>query len=147
VNFGHVIAFVLGAVAMVCFQGRSQEGSDQSQRWIVVSGLAKHLDGQLHCNSTTTGGGIEINGYAAGIYRNSNCSYSLYGARTWLPARLGALRGGGIAGGVTGYGSLVLPVAGLAATYEGKEYGVNLVFVPPYKDSGNVLWLTFKRRW
>jgi hypothetical protein len=139
-------AFLLGMVAAVCLQGRSQNWNDQSKNWIVLSGLAKHLDGAIHCNSTTSGLGVEVNDYAAGIYRNSNCSYSAYAAKAWLPLRSENWRGGLIFGVATGYGAPVMPVAGLAGTYEGKEYGVNLVFVPPYKDSGNVLWLTFKRR-
>lgn len=132
-------AFLLGMVTMVCFQGRTAD-------WIVISGLAKHLDGQQHCNSTTSGIGLEVNDYAAGIYRNSNCRWSLYGAKAWLPLRYGSLRGGLIGGVVTGYETPLMPVAGFAATYEGKTYGINLILIPPVGESGNVAWLTFKRR-
>jgi hypothetical protein len=119
-----LVAFLLGMVAMVCLQGKADT-------WIVVSGLAKHLDGGEHCNSITTGLGYERTqigndrtqiGYSFGFYRNSNCAWSFYAARSWLPLSLQVsdwrLRAGGIAGGVTGYTSAVLPVAGLAASVE-----------------------------
>jgi hypothetical protein len=117
-----------------------------SQDWLVASGLAIHLDGEKHCNSITEGLGYERGDYAVGFYRNSQCKPSFYAARSWLPIQYRNLRLGITAGGVTGYGRPITPVAGLAATYEQKTWGIDLLYVPPFKGSGDVIWVTVKRR-
>lgn len=116
-----------------------------AEDWLVISGLAKHLDGREHCNSVTSGLGLEYDGYAAGFYRNSNCRWSAYAAKSWLPLRAGQVRIGGLVGAVTGYGATLLPVAAFAASLEGEKYGLNLVLVPPTGSaSPGVAWLQFK---
>jgi hypothetical protein len=138
------LAFLLGAVTMVCIQGRSEE----SKRWFVVSGVAHHLDGGGYCNNRITKGlGIEIDGWAIGGYDNSNCNLSFYAAKYWLPLRFENWRLGAFAGAVSGYGPAVLPAAGLALTYEGKKWGANLSLIPPAGDSSGVLWGQLKFRW
>lgn len=123
-----------------------------AEDWLVVSGLAKHLDGDRHCNSTTAGAGFERTQSAnwrstVGFYRNSQCRWSTYVAEAWMPLHFGQVHVGGIFGVVTGYRAQVMPAAGAAMGYEGKKYGLNLIFIPPYRDSGNVLWLQGKVRW
>lgn len=114
--------------------------------WMVGSGLAKHMDGGEHCNSVTTGMGIERSDTALGFYRNSNCRWSVYAAKAWMPVRSGWLRAGVMGGGATGYGRPITPAGAFAAALEGERFGVNLIYVPPLGGSGNVLWLQVKRR-
>lgn len=149
------LAFLLGMAAAICIQGRSQTGSDQSQswhdqanRWLVVSGIAHHLNGNGYCNNRLTKGlGIEKDGYALGFYDNSNCDLSLYGAKSWFPLRSANWRLGLLGGVVSGYNSLLLPVAGFAATYERKTWGITATLIPPAGDSSGVLWMQWKKPW
>lgn len=138
-SLGYLVAFLLGMAAAVAIQGHTQD-------WIVQNGLAIHFDGRDHCESTTPGLGIEHGDYSAGFYRNSNCRWSAYAAQSWTPLRMGPVRLGSIAGGVSGYGRPITPVAGLVASWEGSRYGMNLIYIPPVGDSGNVLWLQGKVR-
>ncbi|HZR02816.1 MAG TPA: hypothetical protein VFA81_06575 [Burkholderiales bacterium] len=141
-SLGYLVAFILGMVAAVAIQGRAQT-------WLIGSGLAIHLDGKRHCNSITEGGGLEHDDYAVGFYRNSNCRWSLYAGRSWMPLYLqsAGLRLGAIAGVVTGYNSAVLPVAALAASVGTERYKLNIIYVPPAFGSGNVIWLQSGLRW
>lgn len=119
--------------------------SGHAQTYLVVSGFAQHLSHGSHCNNHLTPGiGIEYHDYAVGVFDNSNCNVAAYAAKIWTPLKLGYMRLGAISGVVSGYNSSVLPVAGAVAAYERKRWGVNLIFIPPYKDSGNVAWLQIK---
>jgi hypothetical protein len=124
-----------------------------AETWAVMSGIAVHLDGRSHCNWRTDGLGVEYSNDGAdrtqlGFYRNSNCKWSAYAARAWLPLKFLDLRGGAIVGAVTGYSASVTPVAALALSYEHKDWGVNVIGIPPTGESGGgVLWLQFKKKW
>lgn len=135
---------LIGGCVLACSKAFAQD-------WLVVSGVAKHLDGDRHCNSTTAGVGLEKSlvenwTMTAGVYRNSQCRWSWYAAEAWLPLHFGSVHAGAIAGVVTGYRSSVMPAGGLALAIEGAELGLNVIFIPPYRDSGNVLWLQAKVR-
>jgi hypothetical protein len=129
-------------LGMACAEANAQD-------WLSLHGLAKHLDGKVHCNSTTSGLGVE-HGISqtvramAGFYRNSNCRYSAYAGGAYTPLALGQVHLGALAGVVSGYRNSVLPAAGLVAALEWQRFGVDVVFIPPYKDSGNVLWVSAK---
>lgn len=143
-NFAAGFVSALLMVAAVGVFGRAMS----EEVWIVVSGFAKHLDGREHCNSMTSGTGLEARGYAVGFYRNSNCRWSAYAAKTWLPLHFENWRLGGIAGVVTGYKVSPLPAAALVVTYEQPKWGFNIIGVPPFKESGSgVLWAQLKFRW
>lgn len=127
-------------------------GAACAQDWIAVHGLAKHLDGRIHCNSTTSGLGFERGVTAAfrtiaGFYRNSNCRYSAYAGAAYLPIEVGPVRLGGLAGLVTGYRMSPLPAAGFVAAFEWRRFGIDVVLIPPYNESGNVLWVSAKVPW
>lgn len=117
--------------------------------WIIVNGFAQHLGGGSHCNNhDTAGAGLERDHAQLGFYRNSNCKLSIYAAKAWLPITAGAVKLGLIGGAVTGYSSAVTPVAALAATYETKTWGLNMIGIPPAGgSSGAVIWLQAKVRW
>ena len=141
-------AFIFGMVVGAAIT------APRAQDYVIVSGLAKHLDGKQHCNSTTTGLGYEHSQSEnwrsqIGFYRNSGCKWSAYLGEAWLPLKLGNWRGGVIAGLVTGYGSPVLPAGGAVISYEPKEsLGFNLIYIPPAGESGSgVLWLQARLPW
>ena len=88
---------------------------------------------------------------ALGVYRNSERRDSLYGAAVYCPLylRFANWRGCGLAGGVTGYNESVAPLAGLVLSYEGREWGMNLLLLPNKKGdlTEGVAALQIKRRW
>lgn len=139
IAFGMLLGFLLA----VGYNGWSKD-------YVIGSGLAIHLDGAHHCNSTTTGLGYEHSQsenwrYQVGFYRNSNCRWSSYIAEAWLPIKLGSWRGGLIAGLVSGYSAPILPAGGLVASCEPGKYGFNVIFIPPAGESGSgVLWFQLK---
>jgi len=136
-----VLGFLLGLILAIGASGRAQD-------WIVSNGLAFHLDGSSHChNHFTPGLGLEFGSYAIGFYSNSNCRWSAYAAKSWLPLQFSNVKVGAIGGVVTGYAQSILPAAGLAATFETERYGINLIYVPPFQNSGNVAWIQWKVRW
>ena len=141
-----ILGILIGFCAALGISGRAET-------WLVGSGIAIHGDRSHHYNWLTTGIGLEqtftdtLRG-AAGVYRNSNYNDSSYGAFIYMPFIAGALKAGIFAGGATGYRAPVTPVAGFAAAYEGKKYGMNLILVPPSGDSGKgVAWFQWKVRW
>ena len=138
--------FVLGlAVGFALAVG----ASGRAENWLVVSGVAFHLDGKRYCNEITQGLGLEsVNGnsrYSVGFYRNSNCHWSLYAGKAWTPLHVAGADFGVLGGGVTGYGRAVTPVGALFASVDRKPWGLNVTYIPPVAGSGNVLWLQAKR--
>ena len=146
-----IAAFLAGLLVGIGLSGHAGDWNDHASSWLVLSGLAVHLDGAKHCNSTTTGIGYERTytqaAYSVGVYRNSNCRWSSYAAKAWMPVSLGYTRLGLIGGLVTGYERPLTPVPGLALTYERKTWGLNLIGIPPTSSSSTgVLWLQAKYR-
>ncbi len=141
-------AFLAGLLVGVGMSGRAED-------YVIVSGLAKHLDGKQHCNSTTTGLGYEHSQSEnwrsqIGFYRNSNCRWSAYAAEAWMPVYLQSInvRLGVLGGVVTGYGSAVLPAGGLVTSFEFKKWKLNLITIPPVGNSSDgVLWLQAGIAW
>src|SRR5690349_16458494 len=125
--------------------------SGRAQDYVIASGLAIHLDGKDHCNSTTTGLGIEHEGYAVGFFRNSNCRWSTYAAKFWTPFHLQVsdwrLKLGALAGVVTGYPTSPMPAGGFVASLEFGHQKINVVYIPPVGSTGNVIWLQSGFRW
>jgi hypothetical protein len=135
---------VLAALAVVAV---GKFNNAKAERWLVTSGYAFHLDGSDYCNEITAGLGLEFGErYSTGFYYNSNCRWSAYVGKAWTPLALGDWKVGGLVGGVTGYDTPIMPVGALFGSLEGKKYGLNLTYIPPFKDSGNVLWVQMKMR-
>lgn len=143
-------SFLLGVFVASCFWLTYHS---HAQTYVIVNGLAQHLGHESHCNNHLTPGlGYEhsLSGnwrVSAGVYDNSNCRTSWYLAGAWLPLRYENWRLGTISGLVTGYRVSPMPAGGLVAAWEGKRYGLNLIFIPPVGDSGNVAWLQLKIHW
>lgn len=142
-------AFVLGFVsALVLVAAVGVLARAKADTWLVLNGLAQHLDSGSYCNNHVTKGlGVERDGWQVGFYDNSNCALSTYVAKSWLPVRIEPVRIGAILGAVSGYASYPLPAVGLAAAYERDRWGANLIFIPPMSESSvGVMWLQFKVR-
>src|SRR5690348_12196635 len=115
---GALLVAILLAIFVAC----------HAQTWLISNGVAFHLDHGSHChNHLTPGFGLEARGWAIGAYSNSNCKWSIYAGKAWLPLRLGDFRLGAMAGGVSGYNAAITPVAALAASWEGSRYKANLL--------------------
>lgn len=121
-----------------------------AQMWGVASLGSYHLERGDHCE-VNPGFGVEGTGtqrWLGGVYRNSDCDWTLYGARAWLPLSIGAVRAGAIGALLIGYEERpVLLAGGLMLTVEGREWGANLLFFPSKRgDFGEgVIGLQLKR--
>ena len=142
------VAFFLGAIAAVACQGNTAD-------WLTSTVRSYHMERKGY-EEQNYGIGIErsLSGSASlalGVYRNSERRDSLYGAAVWCPVsvRWGNWRGCGLAGGVTGYNESVAPLAGLVLSYEGKEWGANLLILPNKKGdfTEGVMAFQVKFRW
>ena len=141
------VAFLLGMVAMVAIQGKTAD-------WITSTVRSHHFKDRNY-EESNLGIGIERSLFgntslALGVYRNSERRDSLYGAAVWCPVYLqkNNWRGCGLAGGVTGYSDTVAPLAGAVLSYEGKEWGTNLLILPNKRGdfTAGVIALQIKRR-
>lgn len=110
-----------------------------------------HLDGGSHCEFNP-GVGVESGDrfrLMGGGYLNSHCdTWSFYAGGRYCVAYSGPWCAGGAVLGLTGYGSPVTAAAALVASYEGKRYGVNLVWFPNKRGdlTNGVIGLQLKRR-
>lgn len=143
-------SFVVGVLVGFCI---ALGASGKAQDFIVASGLAWHFEKGKDYNWLTLGAGFEKTvketvRIAGGFYRNSHRENSAYIAAVWLPLSYaihdGIARIGLIGGAVTGYSNPLMPVGGLALSYERRRDGWNLIAVPPIAGSEGVLWLQHK---
>lgn len=141
------VAFLLGAIAAVACQGNTAD-------WMTSTVRSYHMERKGY-EEQNYGLGIERNlsnslKAAVGFYRNSERRDSLYGAAVWCPSYLqfANWRGCGMAGGVSGYNETVAPLAGLVLSYEGREWGANLLILPNKKGdlTEGVMAFQIKRR-
>jgi hypothetical protein len=143
------VAFLLGAVAMVAIQGKTED-------WLTATVRSYHMERGKGYEESNFGAGIETDvsqriRLALGFYRNSERRDSLYGAAVWCPPYLqyGNWRGCGMAGGATGYNDTVAPLAGAVLSYEGREWGANLLILPNKRGdfTQGVLAFQVKHKW
>jgi hypothetical protein len=142
------VAFLLGMVAMVAIQGKTAD-------WLTATVRSHHMERGKGYEEQNYGFGIETDvsqriRLALGFYRNSERRDSLYGAAVWCPPYLqyGNWRGCGMAGGATGYNDTVAPLAGFVLSWEGREWGVNILALPNKKGdfTSGLLAAQIKRR-
>jgi hypothetical protein len=142
------VAFLLGAVAMVAIQGKTED-------WLTATVRSYHMERGKGYEEQNYGFGIETDvsqriRLALGFYRNSERRDSVYGAAVWCPPYLqyGNWRGCGMAGGATGYNDTVAPLAGFVLSWEGREWGVNILALPNKKGdfTSGLLAAQIKRR-
>lgn len=146
---GLIVGIVIGFIVAIGFSGRAGE-------WVTATVRSHHMERGKGYEEQNMGLGIETDvsqriRLALGFYRNSERRDSLYGAAVWCPTYLqfANWRGCGLAGGVTGYNETVAPLAGLVMSYEGKEWGANLLILPNKKGdlTDGLLAFQVKRRW
>jgi hypothetical protein len=115
-----------------------------AKQWWVDSGFATyHFDRDKDLNGANGGLGAEYKFRAdlaatAGRFYNSDRQYSNYIGAIWQPYAIGPVRLGAVVGGFNGYPHMrdggwfpaLIPVA----TIEYERVGVNIGFVPTYKD-------------
>jgi hypothetical protein len=126
-----------------------------SADWLTATVRSHHMERGKGYEEQNMGVGIETDlsprtRLALGFYRNSERRDSVYGAFVYCPVsvRWGNWRGCGMAGAVTGYNDTVAPLAGLVLSYEGREWGANLLLLPNKKGdlTEGVAALQIKRR-
>ncbi len=136
------------ALCAASLAARADDASDQSQPevWLNPGFYAYHFQKDRHLRNDALGFGAEYryspeSALTAGVYRNSNWGTSHYLAYYWRPLALGPVRFGAVMGAVNGYPGTrqggwfpaILPTAHV-------EYGwlgLNVFYVPSYKDSVN----------
>ena len=123
--------------------------------WVTATVRSHHMERKGY-EESNTGLGLETSvntntRIAIGFYRNSERRDSLYGAAVYCPLylRYGNWRGCGLIGGASGYNDTVAPLAGAVLSYEGKEWGWNLLILPnKHGDfTAGVIALQAKHRW
>ena len=143
-----VLAFAAGFLVAVGMSGRASD-------WATATVRSYHMERKGY-EEQNYGLGVETEvtqrlRLALGVYRNSERRDSLYGAAVYCPhyLRFSAWRGCGLAGGVTGYNDTVAPLAGLVLSYEGREWGANLLILPNKKGdfTEGVMAFQVKRKW
>jgi hypothetical protein len=106
--------------------------------WTSINVRSDHYakNGTVY-NSDTLGLGAEwattsVQSWLAGWYHNSNHNPSIYGGWAAQPIQYRDFKCGGAIGVVTGYPAAdVLPMLALVGSYDGKQYGSNIVITPP----------------
>jgi hypothetical protein len=142
-----VLAFLAGVLVAVGMSGRASD-------WATATVRSYHMERKGY-EEQNYGLGVETEvtqrlRLALGFYRNSERRDSVYGAVVYCPVsvRWGNWRGCGMAGGVSGYNDTVAPLAGMVLSYEGREWGMNLLLLPNKKGdlTEGVAALQIKRR-
>lgn len=142
------LGLVVGFLLALGMSGRADE-------WVTATVRSYHMERKGY-EEQNYGFGIETSvntntRIAIGFYRNSERRDSIYGAVVYCPVsvRWGNWRGCGMAGGVSGYTEKVAPLAGLVLSYEGREWGWNLMILPNKKGdfTEGVVAAQVKHRW
>jgi hypothetical protein len=115
----------------------------RSEFWIDSGFATYHFDRDRDLNGRNTGLGAEYRfrddmSATVGRFYNSDRAYSNYAGAIWQPFAIGRVRLGVVAGAFNGYPRMrdggwfpaLIPVA----TVEFERVGLNLGFVPSYKD-------------
>lgn len=118
--------------------------------FLTLPAVSYHLQRHKGYNEINTGVGFEHDvaedwRMGAGVYRNSIRKDSYYAGAIYAPYSLFGVKIGTSLGIVTGYGN-PLPMAIPTFMYEGREYGANVVVVPPVGVKTGVIGLQLKWR-
>jgi hypothetical protein len=127
----------VGLLARVC-----------AQSWVTASVTSYHLERKGQ-NEVNPGLGLErpiapALRAVAGGYVNSSNNLSLYGGVVYGAWALGPARLGALAALATGYDARPVLIGGPALSLEGRELGVNVLFIPAGRG---VIGVQLKRRW
>jgi hypothetical protein len=114
-----------------------------SETWLNAGFYSYHFRRDKGLNDSNPGIGAEyrfstVASVTAGRFYNSDRQYSNYAGLYYQPISVGAVRLGAVVGGFNGYPKMrngawflaAIPVA----SYEYERIGLNLAFIPNYKD-------------
>ncbi|HEU4375527.1 MAG TPA: hypothetical protein VFS02_18675 [Telluria sp.] len=140
---------LLLALAVLCPLAQAADGvkpveqEAEHQLWVGSGFLTYHFDREKDLNGRNSGVGVEYRfrgdlAATVGRFYDSDRAYSNYAGAIWEPFALGPLRLGAVFAVFDGYPRMrdggwfpaVIPMA----TYEYKRVGVNVGFVPSFKD-------------
>lgn len=111
--------------------------------WIDSGFVTYHFNRDKGLNGANSGLGMEYRlrgdlAATAGRFYNSDREYSNYLGAIWQPVAIGPVRLGAVIGAFNGYPHMRsggwFPALIPAATFEYERVGVNVGFVPSYKD-------------
>lgn len=119
--------------------------------FLTIPGVSYHLERHRGYNEINTGIGLETEisenwRIGGGVYRNSIRKDSYYAGAIYTPYSLFGVKIGTSLGVVTGYGN-ALPMALPTLIYEGREYGVNVVLVPPIAAAAKSGVIGMQMKW
>jgi len=119
------------------------ESKPLSELWLNPGFYSYHFQRDKGLNDSNPGLGVEyrvstVAAVTAGRFYNSDRHYSNYAGFYYQPIAIGPVRFGAVVGGFNGYPKMheggwflaAIPVA----SFEYQRIGVNLAFVPSYKD-------------
>ena len=119
------------------------ESAPLKEVWINGGFYSYHFDRNKDLNDSNPGLGAEyrfstVASATAGRFYNSDRAYSNYIGLYYQPFKIGPVRLGAVIGGFNGYPKMRdggwFPAAIPTASFEYKSVGVNVAFVPKYKD-------------
>lgn len=141
-------ALILAAAAAGLTLATSAIAADT---FLTIPGISYHLQRHRGYNEINTGIGLEHELSAdwrlgGGVYRNSIRKDSYYAGAIYTPYTIYGVKIGTSLGIVTGYGN-PLPMALPTLIYEGREYGVNVVLVPPIAAAAKSGVIGMQMKW
>lgn len=113
------------------------------QLWLDSGFLTFHFDSDKNLNGVNTGLGAEYRfrgdlAATVGRFYNSDRAYSNYAGAIWQPIAIGPVRVGAVLAAFNGYPHMRdggwFPALVPVATFEHEWVGINVGFVPSYKD-------------
>lgn len=119
------------------------ESTPVSEFWINPGTYSYHFQKNKALNNENFGLGVEyrystVSAFTLGTFNNSDKRTSHYLGWYWQPIRLGPVRFGAVFGALDGYPRMQnggwFPAAIPAASFEYKNLGANLMFIPSYQD-------------
>ncbi len=126
-----------------------------SNVWVNVGGISTHFNRDRNYNENNVGAGVEIQlqpdlAWIAGAFSNSVHRTTAYTGVNWQPYTLGEWKLGAAIGVMNGYPGTAnggvffaaLPIA----TLEGKQFGINVGFIPSVGTLDGALAVQFKFR-
>ena len=114
-----------------------------SELWLNPGFYSYHFQKNKGLNNRNFGLGGEyrystVSSFTLGVFDNSDRQTSHYAGWYWQPLGLGPVRAGAVLGAIDGYPNMLkggwFLAAIPAASIEYQNFGVNLLFMPSYKD-------------
>lgn len=127
-----LVACAVGFFACV----NKAKAAEVGDTWLTGGAVSYHGDRSVKHNEINYGVGGEWRTSAdtrlgLGWYHNSKFKPTFHGEVIYTPLHLGPFDLGGLLGGATGYQAFPMPAALGVVGLEGKEYGLDFLYLPP----------------